>query len=53
MFHLFFVVAHDRLFLQEKETTLRALGAEVVRTPAEAAWDSPASHIGRAPDESP
>ncbi|TFK51789.1 PALP-domain-containing protein [Heliocybe sulcata] len=33
----------------EKEATLRALGAEVVRTPTEAAWDSPESHIGSAP----
>ncbi len=32
---------------QEKEAALRALGAEVVRTPNEAAWDSPESHIGR------
>jgi cystathionine beta-synthase len=31
---------------QEKEAALRALGAEVVRTPTEAAWDSPDSHIG-------
>ncbi|KAH9913641.1 cystathionine beta-synthase [Amylocystis lapponica] len=30
----------------EKEATLRALGAEVVRTPTEAAWDSPESHLG-------
>ncbi|KZT43111.1 cystathionine beta-synthase [Sistotremastrum suecicum HHB10207 ss-3] len=30
----------------EKEATLKALGAEVVRTPTEAAWDSPESHIG-------
>jgi len=30
----------------EKESTLRALGAEVVRTPTEAAWDSPESNIG-------
>jgi len=30
----------------EKEAALRALGAEVVRTPNEAAWDSPESHIG-------
>ncbi|KAG6821445.1 hypothetical protein H0H93_010169 [Arthromyces matolae] len=29
----------------EKEATLRALGAEVIRTPTEAAWDSPQSHI--------
>ena len=32
--------------LQEKEATLRALGAEVVRTPTAAAWDSPESLIG-------
>ncbi|EIW79371.1 pyridoxal phosphate-dependent enzyme beta subunit [Coniophora puteana RWD-64-598 SS2] len=30
----------------EKEALLRALGAEVVRTPDSAAWDSPESHIG-------
>ena len=31
---------------QEKEVVLKALGAEIVRTPTEAAWDSPESHIG-------
>lgn len=31
---------------QEKQTILKALGAEIVRTPTEAAWDSPESHIG-------
>ena len=30
----------------EKEATLRALGAEVIRTPNEAQWDSDESHIG-------
>ncbi|KZV99992.1 pyridoxal phosphate-dependent enzyme, beta subunit [Exidia glandulosa HHB12029] len=30
----------------EKEATLRALGAEVVRTPTAATWDSEESHIG-------
>lgn len=30
---------------QEKQVTLEALGAEIVRTPTEAAWDSPESHI--------
>ncbi|KAF2111151.1 tryptophan synthase beta subunit-like PLP-dependent enzyme [Lophiotrema nucula] len=30
----------------EKVAVLRALGAEVVRTPTEASWDSPESHIG-------
>ena len=32
---------------QEKEAALRALGAEVIRTPNEVASDSPESHIGR------
>ena len=31
---------------QEKVDVLRALGAEIVRTPTEAAWDAPESHIG-------
>ncbi|KAJ6263207.1 hypothetical protein Dda_1768 [Drechslerella dactyloides] len=30
----------------EKVAVLRALGAEIVRTPTEAAWDAPESHIG-------
>ena len=30
---------------REKEVVLKALGAEIVRTPTEAAWDSPESHI--------
>ncbi|VVT57596.1 uncharacterized protein SAPINGB_P005774 [Magnusiomyces paraingens] len=30
----------------EKVSVLKALGAEIVRTPTEAAWDSPESHIG-------
>jgi cystathionine beta-synthase/cysteine synthase A len=29
----------------EKELVLKALGAEIVRTPTEAPWDSPESHI--------
>ena len=29
----------------EKVNVLRALGAEIVRTPTEAAWDAPESHI--------
>ena len=29
----------------EKEVVLKALGAEIIRTPTEAAWDSPESHI--------
>eukprot|EP01100_Stratorugosa_tubuloviscum_P009336 TRINITY_DN390_c0_g2_i1.p1 TRINITY_DN390_c0_g2~~TRINITY_DN390_c0_g2_i1.p1 ORF type:complete len:513 (-),score=236.93 TRINITY_DN390_c0_g2_i1:133-1671(-) len=31
---------------QEKVDVLKALGAEIIRTPTEAAWDSPQSHIG-------
>ena len=30
---------------QEKQVVLEALGAEIIRTPTEAAWDSPDSHI--------
>ncbi|KAJ3302312.1 hypothetical protein HDU76_005541 [Blyttiomyces sp. JEL0837] len=31
---------------QEKVDVLKGLGAEIIRTPTEAAWDSPDSHIG-------
>jgi len=31
---------------QEKVDVLKALGADIVRTPTEASWDSPESHIG-------
>ncbi|CAG8568926.1 11740_t:CDS:2, partial [Scutellospora calospora] len=31
---------------QEKVDVLKALGAEIIRTPTEAVWDSPESHIG-------
>ena len=31
---------------KEKEVVLKSLGAKIVRTPTEAAWDSPESHIG-------
>lgn len=31
---------------KEKEVILKALGAKIVRTPTEAAWDSQESHIG-------
>src|SRR5690606_3740569 len=35
------------LFIQLKQVNvLKALGAEIIRTPTEAAWDSPESHIG-------
>src|SRR5574339_1089558 len=30
----------------EKQVTLEALGAKIYRTPTEAAWDAPDSHIG-------
>jgi hypothetical protein len=32
----------------EKENTMKALGAEIIRTPTEAAHDSPESNLGRA-----
>jgi len=31
---------------REKQVVLEALGAEIIRTPTEAPWDSPESHIG-------
>ena len=31
---------------KEKEVVLKSLGAEIVRTPTEAAWNDPESHIG-------
>jgi len=31
---------------QEKVDVLKGLGAQIIRTPTEAAWDSPESHIG-------
>ncbi|MDJ0975261.1 MAG: pyridoxal-phosphate dependent enzyme, partial [Planctomycetota bacterium] len=31
---------------REKQVVLEALGAEIIRTPTEAAWDSDESHIG-------
>ncbi len=31
---------------REKQVVLAALGAEIIRTPTAAAWDSPESHIG-------
>lgn len=30
---------------REKQVTMEALGAEIIRTPTEAAWDDPESHI--------
>ena len=31
---------------REKQVVLEALGAEIIRTPTDASWDSPESHIG-------
>ncbi len=31
---------------REKQVVLEALGAKIIRTPTEAAWDAPESHIG-------
>jgi cystathionine beta-synthase len=31
---------------REKQVVLEALGAEIIRTPTEASWDAPESHIG-------
>ena len=39
--------------LQEKEMTLRALGAEIVSTPNGVAWNSPEGLIGIQPREEP
>ena len=40
------IVTMPAKMAQEKVDVLKALGAEVLRTPTEAAWDSPDSHIG-------
>jgi cystathionine beta-synthase len=32
---------------QEKVSTLQALGAQIIRTPTEAAWNSPEGHIAK------
>ena len=39
------IVTMPEKMSNEKEVTLKALGAEIVRTPTEAAWDAPDSHI--------
>ena len=38
------IVMSDKMS-QEKQIAIEALGAEIVRTPTEAAWDDPESHI--------
>jgi len=40
------IVTMPEKMSKEKEVILEALGAEIVRTPTEAPWDSPESHIG-------
>ncbi len=40
------VITMPEKMSKEKQVVLEALGAEIIRTPTEAAWDSPESHIG-------
>ncbi|MHC4920645.1 MAG: cystathionine beta-synthase [Planctomycetota bacterium] len=40
------IVTMPEKMSREKQVVLEALGAEIIRTPTEAAWDSPESHIG-------
>lgn len=40
------IVTMSTKMAQEKVDILKALGAEVLRTPSEASWNSPDSHIG-------
>lgn len=39
------VITMPEKMSQEKQVVLEALGAEIIRTPTEAAWDDPESHI--------
>jgi len=40
------IITMPQKMSREKQVVLEALGAEIVRTPTEAPWDSPESHIG-------
>jgi cystathionine beta-synthase len=40
------IITMPQKMSREKQVVLEALGAEIVRTPTEAAWDDPDSHIG-------
>ena len=40
------IVTMPEKMSREKQVVMEALGTEIVRTPTEAAWDSPESHIG-------
>ena len=39
------IITMPQKMSREKQVILEALGAEIIRTPTEAAWDSPESHI--------
>jgi cystathionine beta-synthase len=39
------IITMPQKMSKEKQVTLEALGAEIIRTPTEAAWDAPDSHI--------
>lgn len=39
------VITMPEKMSKEKQVVIEALGAEIIRTPTEAAWDSPESHI--------
>ena len=39
------VITMPEKMSREKQVVLEALGAEIIRTPTEAAWDDPESHI--------
>ena len=39
------IITMPQKMSREKQVVLEALGAEIVRTPTEAAWDAPESHI--------
>jgi cystathionine beta-synthase len=40
------IITMPQKMSREKQVTLEALGAQIIRTPTEAAWDDPESHIG-------
>ena len=40
------VITMPEKMSREKQVVLEALGAEIIRTPTEAPWDAPESHIG-------
>ncbi|MFO1051432.1 MAG: cystathionine beta-synthase [Planctomycetota bacterium] len=40
------IITMPQKMSREKQVVLEALGAEIIRTPTEAAWDAPESHIG-------